>query len=443
MSITAREAAFKALGAFRRDRIWPAETLGKLFGDSEDNRREVSLAAQITNGVLQNMAFCDFFISNISSVELSKLEPRILDILRLSVYQLIFLSKVPASAAVNEGVKLAKRNANQRAVSYVNAVLRKSADLISKGFMPDITGDISELLSIKYSHPQWLVNKFRELLDDAGVEMFLAENNSADSSVTVQVNTLRAGMDETLTILRKECEATPHEWLSDCIVLHRAGNITRLDAFVKGYIYAQDSASRLAVLAAGPAKGNTVVDGCAAPGGKSYASAILMENSGTIIAYDVSTEKISRISEGAARMGIGIIDTSCRDSSVYAEELAGTADIVLADVPCSGFGVIKKKPEIRYKTEQEIAGLPDVQKQILTTLSEYVKPGGVLLYSTCTVLRRENEDVVEWFLSRNNSFALADFELPGIGNIREGKITLWPHIHKTDGFFICKMERKK
>jgi len=443
MSITAREAAFKALGVFRRDKTWPGKTLGNLFGDTEESAREAALAAQITNGVMQNMMFCDHIISFISSVELKKLEPRVLDILRLSVFQLVFLTGVPPSAAVNEGVALAKRYSNPRAAGYVNAILRKAAELAQNNDFPEITGDTAHRLSVRYSHPQWLTEILCEALGNDGAEAFLAMNNSVDTAVTVQVNTQRAKMDETLSVLSKDCDAKPHELLDDCMILHGAGNITRLDAFKKGHFYAQDAASRLAVIAAGPKKGHTVLDGCAAPGGKSFTSAVMMENSGKIIACDVSEDKIQKITDGAARMGLSIIEPVCCDSSVPVESFFEVADIVLADVPCSGFGVIRKKPEIRYKTEREIAGLPDIQKRILSTLSNYVKPGGILLYSTCTILRRENEDVIDRFLFENSQFSLAEFDLPGIGNVQNGMLTLWPHIHNTDGFFMCKMRRQR
>jgi 16S rRNA (cytosine967-C5)-methyltransferase len=248
--------------------------------------------------------------------------------------------------------------------------------------------------------------------------------------------------------------AESHEWLDNCIQLRGVGNIERLDVFKKGYVYIQDVASRLAVLAAGPKPGDYVIDGCAAPGGKSFSAAVAMGNSGRVDAWDVSAGKLSFISEGASRLGIDIIEAFEKDASAVfpasdvrspdgANSHVELADIVLADVPCSGFGVIRKKPDVRYKTVQDIAGLPDIQRGVIKGLASFVKPGGILLYSTCTIIKSENEDVVEWFLMENKEFCPEGFSLPGVGMAQSGMLTLWPHIHGTDGFFICKLRRFK
>ena len=455
--MSAREAALKILGEHRRKKAWSDLALNNVVNNSNLSAVETSLTVALVYGVLQNMALCDYYAARYSSMELKKLEPRILDILRLSIYQIVFLTKIPHNAAVNEGVKLAKQFSNQRASGYVNALLRKISKAMIEGSLPEITGSKLEVLSIKYSHPQWLVEEFFDVLGEEGTEAALKENNSANVPITAQINTLNSNTDEVISMMMDQSiVAGRHEWLKDCIEFRGSGNITRLDAFAKGHLYVQDAAARLTVIAANPKAGDFVIDGCAAPGGKSFTSAIMMENKGLIFACDVHAAKIRNIENGGNRLGIGIIEAIELDASSenYAQAIAsayrsadrkaGTprlADVVIADVPCSGFGVIRKKPEIRYKSQQEIAGLPEIQRKILKSLSALVRPGGTLLYSTCTVLRCENEDIVESFLKENGDFEPLGFTLPGVGEVPDGMITLWPHLHGTDGFFMCKMRR--
>jgi len=446
MPLTAREASLKAISAFRRSKKRIDESLKSLTADMP--RLDAALAFRISNGVMQNMALCDFYISKFSSLSKSKLQPHVNDILRLSVYQIVFLDRVPHSAVVNDAVTLAVKYANRRAAGFVNAVLRRISEAAAGNKLPKVSGDIAERLSIEYSHPEFLVREFTALLGERETEQLLSVNNAPDTPLTAQINTLRTGADEVMALLEADgISAARHEFLEDCIVMGGAGDITRLNVFRSGYIYIQDTAARLAVIAASPVKGGLVIDGCAAPGGKSFASAIMMENSGRIEAFDRSEDRLTRVRSGAERLGLSIISTSVQDAAIPAPELLNSADVVLADVPCSGYGVIRRKPEIRYKGEHETAELPELQLSILTGLSAYVKPGGVLLYSTCTILRRENEEVALRFLEENKEFYPEDFTLPGgLYELRElrsenGMLTLWPHIHGTDGFFICKLRK--
>jgi len=442
--MTAREAVFKTLSAFRRSNTLRELPFNDLSSNSDVSASERALATQILKGVLQNMAYCDYIVSQYSSIELKKLHPLALDILRISVYQIIFLTKVPAGAAVDEGVKLAKKHVNPRAAGFVNAILRKIASCAENGTLPEVKAD-SELsrLSILYSHPQWLVNEYYNLLGLDGTQALLEANNSSNLPVFAQVNTLRTSADAVLSALNATgVKANKHEWLDNCIELHSPGMIAELDVFKKGHVYIQDPASGLAVTAAAPKPGDTVIDGCAAPGGKSFASAIAMKNTGSVIACDLSDSGLKRISDGCKRLGIDIITTHNKNASLMYDDHIQKADLVMADVPCSGFGVIRKKPDIRYKDPQEIAGLFEVQLSILRNLSNYVKPGGTLLYSTCTLLRQENEEVIETFLAERSEFSAAAFTLDGLGSFPDGKLTLLPHIHGTDGFFICKLTRR-
>lgn len=441
MPINAREAAFKALSKVRRSGAFTDAALNSVLIKANLNERDASLAARIFYGVEQNQALCDFYIDSFTSFKTTKMEPQVLDILRLSVYQLVFMSKIPVNAAVHEGVELAKKHANPRAAGLVNAVLRKISS--SLDHLPVVTGaDAVTRLSVQYSHPVWLVEEFVSQLGEEGAEQLLDTNNR-EAVITVKINTLKTDAQTLIASLRDDqVEAAAHPWLENCLVLRNTHHIERLTAFNEGDFYVQDPAAILSILAAAPLPGMAVIDGCAAPGGKSFAAAIEMQDTGCILSCDINGKKLERVQEGASRLGIGTIQTRIMDALEPDSNLFGSADIVLADVPCSGFGVIRKKPEIRYKPEREVIELPTLQLRIIDNLARYVKPGGILLYSTCTLLKSENEDVVQAFLETHSDFQPEPFAVSGpIGEAVSGMATLWPHIHGTDGFFICRLRR--
>lgn len=438
--MTAREASLKALAACRKSGAWPDTFLRHLLDKEKMDKREAALTSKITYGVLQNLTLLDFYINEYSTVKTVKLEPMLLDILRLSGYQLVFLTKIPVSAAVDEGVKLAKKYSNKRAARLVNAVLRRISE--NRGKLPEPPiDDFINYLSIKYSHPIWLVGQFTEILGYNGAEELLKSNNQ-EIPVTAQINTLKTNTETVLIQLENDnIKAERHPWLSDCIEIEKMGDISKLTCFREGLIYIQDAAARMAVLAAAMEPGCRLLDCCAAPGGKSFASAIEMGNTGEIVSCDIHEKKLGLIQNGAYRLGISNIKAITADAKIRCEEFINAFDVVIADVPCSGTGVIRKKPEIRQKDEKDILALPDIQRNILKNVSEYVKPGGILIYSTCTLLPRENEDIFTDFLTENTSFTAEEFLLPS-GGSKNGMITLYPHIHGTDGFFIGKMRRQ-
>jgi 16S rRNA (cytosine967-C5)-methyltransferase len=435
--------ALRALTEYRRRGTFASDALDGVLRAARADGRSAALATRLVRGVLQNMALCDFYIGGFSSMPVRRIEPQVLDILRLSAYQLVFLEKIPISAAVNEGVALARRRANPRAAGFVNAVLRKLADSLAD--LPEPRGASRiETLALKYSHPIELVRALDAELGGRGLEELLKTNN-ARPPLTVRVNTLKADIREAIAALEAQgIEAVPHGALPGSLVLSNAGDPGATDALRAGLIFVQDAAATAAAMAGGPAPGCTVLDGCASPGGKAFAAAIEMRDSGRVEARDISVEKLAAVDEGARRLGIGSIRTRAADARAARGDAEEEADIVYADVPCSGFGVIRKKPEIRYKSADETAALPGAQLDILSGLASYVKPGGTLVYSTCTVLTRENGDVIGEFLRRRDDFYADGFTLPGdLGAAPDGMITLWPHIHGTDGFFICRMRRSR
>ena len=440
--MSAREAALLTLVAMERQKAWSNGHLKKVIRDANLDRRDAALATRLCFGVLQNKMLLDYYLQQYSTMKLAKMESKVLGNLRLGLYQMLFLTKIPPNAAVSEAVELTKKHCkNPRAGGMVNGILRNIARHLDELPTIDRT-DPMAYLSLLYSHPQWLVEEFDRRLPAGEVEALLKWDNS-EPPVTVQVNTCRATTSEVIASLEEEgVTVQKHPWLPDCLILSATGDLAERTAYRKGMLYAQDPAARLAVLAAGLTPGQKVLDACAAPGGKSFASAMVMGDQGEIRSCDLHAHKKGLIEAGADRLGLTSITAQVLDGKKPKKGWEETFDTVIADVPCSGLGVIRKKPEIRYKTLEEVAGLPQIQTDILDNVSRYVRPGGVLLYATCTLRKEENEDVVQKFLADRPDFALESFTLPGpIGEVAEGQCTLWPQRVETDGFFIAKFRK--
>ena len=434
---TARTTALSALIATRRQGAWSDGVLKQYIARDGLDRRDAALASQLCYGVLQNRALLEYELSQVLSGKFKDLQPVVADILLLGAYQVLLLERVPDSAAVNEAVEQCKTYGNRRAAGLVNGVLRSLSRQKGSLKQPDD-------LETKYSHPAALVALLRENLPEGTLEAFLAADN-APAPMTLQYNPLKtqpqAVWDE---LTAAGVRLTPHPWLPDCMLAEGAGDLTRLPAFCEGRVYVQDAAAALAARCAGAQPGMRVLDVCAAPGGKSFAMASRMENRGEVLSCDIHPHKIALLEKGAQRLGIENLTARVQDASARCEEFAGQMDVVVADVPCSGLGVIRKKPDIRYKDLAPMERLPQVQRAILENVSAYVKPGGVLLYSTCTVLRRENEDIVNAFLEAHPEFHPECFDAPegaGLGTVPMA--TLLPQRNGTDGFFICRLRRDR
>lgn len=438
----AREVALLTLNACQRQGGWSDNILKKKLAQAGLDSRDGALATQLCFGVLQNQLLLDFYLSKFSNLPLKRMEGKVVQALRLGAYQMLFLTKIPHSAAVNRSVEMTRTHCkNPRAPGMVNAILRSlERNLDNLPTIPQT--DPVGYLSVLYSTPEWLVKEFLLTLGEGETAKLLSANNTR-APITAMVNTLKTTPEELMEALRLEgVEAQPHPWLEKCLILSKTGDLERRKAFREGLFYIQDPASRLAVQAAGAKPGMRVLDCCAAPGGKSFAAAIAMENQGEIISCDLHPHKKKLIQAGADRLGLSMVKPMTADGKVFRPEWEEAFDLVLVDAPCSGLGVIRKKPDIRYKDPAPLEGLPEIQKAILDNAQRYVRPGGVLLYSTCTVLCRENEQVAEDFLARHPDFKGEDFTLPGtIGASEGGMLTLWPHLHGTDGFFICKLRK--
>ena len=434
----ARETALNALIACRKSGAWSNGVLKEYIQRDRLDSRDAALATRLCYGVLQNRNKMDFYLKQLLTGKLKDLHPAVRDILHLGLYQIYELDKIPESAAVNESVTLAKKYCkNPKAASLVNGVLRNAVR--TKGQLKEPTS-----YADRYSHPDELIALLKANLPKGKLEPMLIANNAAPQTV-VQVNTLRITTAELIKRLESEhVTAAPHGWMPDCLVLSGTGSIENLPSFKDGLFYVQDPAAKLSVMCAKlPKEDIRVLDCCSAPGGKSFAAAIAMEGRGRITSCDVHAHKTGLIENGAARLGLTNITVRQQDATENVPEWVEAMDVVIADVPCSGLGIIRKKPDIRYKNIAEMKELPALQLQILGNQATYVKPGGILLYSTCTVLKQENEDVVNAFLAKHDNYSLEPLELPeGLPKNGTGMLTLIPGEYDTDGFFICRLRRK-
>ncbi|MDO5141987.1 MAG: 16S rRNA (cytosine(967)-C(5))-methyltransferase RsmB [Eubacteriales bacterium] len=438
-----REVAAWTLFSMREEGAWSDGALHHYLSRAALSGRDAALAARLAYGTVQNQILLDHYLRQFSRVRLAKIAPRVLDLLRMGLYQLILLDKIPAHAAVSETVALVRRyaRANERTVAFVNGVLRSVARAVEADALPALDRpDKESYYALRYSHPEWLVRRWSEQFGIRLAGQICAANN-ADTPLSVRVNTART----TPEAAQRELEAagltvTPHRAMPTILLCH-GGAVAALPAFTEGRITIQDAASALAAIVADPQPGDTVLDCCAAPGGKSFAMAERMQGKGSVTACDIHAHKLERIAAGAARLGLPIVHAQLQDAAQPCADWMGAADVVLCDVPCSGLGIIRKKPEIRYKEPGTLTGLRALQARILQNCAQYVRPGGTLVYSTCTIIRRENEDVVRAFLAENTAFHPVPWSHPVCGTREDGMATLLPPVHDTDGFFIAKLRR--
>ena len=437
--MSARDTALNVLIACRKEGGWSNALLKEYLSRDRLDRREAALATRLCYGVLQNRLLLDHYLQQLLTGKLKSLHPAARDILHLGLYQLYFMDKIPQSAAVNECVGLAKRYCKDQknAPGLVNAVLRSA--ITRKDTLTQPRSYVE-----RYSHPQALVDLLKDYAGKERLEQMLRANNEIPPTV-VQVNTLKTTAQELKTLLEAEgATVNPHSWMPDCLVLTGTGDLEKLDSFQQGLFYVQDAASRLSVLCACLPNDRevSVLDCCAAPGGKSFTAAIAMGGRGQVISCDVYDHKAQLIQKGAQRLGLSSIQAMRRDATQPKADWEAAFDTVIVDAPCSGYGIIRKKPDIRYKDPASMKDLPGLQLQILQNQSRFVRPGGTLMYSTCTLVRAENEGVVEEFLKNNREFTLERLTLPdNFPKNETGMMALFPGEYDTDGFFIARLRR--
>ena len=412
--------------------------LDHAFNEAELSDRDKAFAAALFYGVLERRLTLDHVIRTNSKIAFEKLDKAAVQILRTGLYQLLYMPSVPESAAVNESVKMCKKLKCFSAQGFVNGMLRsfiRSGKKISYlGISPE------KRLSVEYSCPEWLTEKF---ISEYGMDFAVRALKASVGKppVYARVNVLRTTTDKVIAELAKHrIKAAPYPGLVNCIRLEKAGDIEKCAPFRQGLFHVQDISSQLCCLTLRPVVNETVLDVCAAPGGKSFTLAELMGNNGKLYSMDLHDMRVGLIEDGAARLGIKIITAMQNDASKFNGALP-QADRVLCDVPCSGFGVIRRKPEIKYKPPEEFAGLPEIQYQILETSARYVKSGGTLVYSTCTLSRAENDDVADRFAASHPEFMPIVQPVP-LSAPGDYKRTYCPDENGGDGFFIASFRRK-
>ncbi len=423
--ISAREAAYRSLVKMKTKSAYSNLEVDSAIKKYSLEGAERSLFSALVYGVTERLITLDYYISAFSTKAVDKLDFEVLTVLRLSAYQIFFLDRVPDHAAVNEGVELAKRRCKRGSEGFVNAVLRKLIQNKNNIKMPT---QKRELLSVKYSVPEWIIELW---LNGYGEEKCLEilEGINKTPRMTLRVNTL---VNTRVSLSQKLEEAgiatEPTDTLSGLRLLTNASYDMLKNAADNGF-YIQDEASQKAVAMLAPKAGDFIIDTCACPGGKSFGAAITMENEGRLLSIDLHESKLSLIEKGACNLGIEIIETRAHNSRECISEFIGKADRVICDVPCSGLGVIAKKPETRYKDKNDVQRLPQIQYEILNASANYLKEGGTLLYSTCTLNPAENEDIVNAFLSNKSEFSLKEMR------------TFFPVAGESDGFFVAVLQK--
>lgn len=432
---SARQIAFEVLIKMHRNDAYSNIELDSALKNSGLDKRDCALVSALVYGVTERLITIDYNIEKHLTGRINKLKPEVLVILRLGAYQILFSDKIPNSAAVNESVKLAKNNRCAFAAGLCNAVLRAIGK--SGLLLPD-DKDMTEYLSVKYSFPRWLCEMWQDTYGEENAEGVM-RTAAEKPPIYIKVNNLKTTSDELINIFKDEgVTAEPVKGFDSALQISDTGDIEKLSSYKNGLFHVQDLASQLCAKALEAKENMTVFDVCSAPGGKAFTVAEHMNNKGTIKAFDIHEHRVKLINNGAKRLGITIIEGRTGDAEQY-DSSNGLADRVLCDVPCSGLGIVRRKPEIRYKEKILIDKLPLLQYRILENASNYVKTSGRLIYSTCTLNPAENEEVCKKFLQNHKEFKLVQ-PLNDI-NSTDGYITLMPHIHGTDGFFIAAFER--
>ncbi|MDF2522089.1 MAG: rRNA ((967)-C(5))-methyltransferase [Clostridia bacterium] len=447
-NVSAREAAVLIVQKVLRENAYSNIALRRGLEQSSLSRVDKSLVTEIVNGTLKNLIKIDWIASQFIKIKQNKLDKQIQDIIRTGIYQIMYLDRIPDSAVCNESANLARKLGNEGAVKFVNGVLRnisRSKDSIK---YPDKEKEPVQFLSVFYSHPEWIVKKWLEDYGYDFTEQLLAANNEVPH-FTIRANRLKTDRESLKQILRQEeIEYSDGLYNEEALYIKGTSSIEEKQSFKDGLYQIQDESSMLIGHVLDPKPGELIIDACSAPGGKATHAAELMGNNGIIIARDIHKHKLELIQQSCRRLGIDIVKTQLFNAKDLDESLVDRADRVLLDAPCSGLGVLRRKPDLRWKKSPDnFSELSELQLEILHTVARYVKPQGVLVYSTCTINKSENIDVIERFLEENREFYLED--LTGLvpanlesGTKSKGYIEIFPHIHGIDGFFIARLRRR-
>jgi 16S rRNA (cytosine967-C5)-methyltransferase len=447
-----REAALEVLRRVEEEGAYSSLALGGMLSGADFSRRDAALATELVYGTIQRLNTIDYVLAGRVKGWPDKLAPWVRCLLRLSYYQLRWLDRVPPHAAVDEAVRIARKRGHAGIAGLVNGVLRS---LLREGIAPEWPSHLSaaERIALEHSHPVWLVERWISAYGEKTAAAICEAGNMPPHG-SARVNRLRAARDALLADMAEAgLSVKPSPLSEDGIIAYKSGSLADTSWFREGKLTVQDESSMLVAAVANPSPGMTVLDCCAAPGGKATHLAEIMRNEGKVLANDIHAHKRKLIEDQKERLGLSIIETMTCDALELSRHLPEQSmDVVLLDAPCSGFGVIRRKPEIKWnKSPQDIAGLSELQQRLLQEAGRLVKPGGTLVYSTCTIAPEENESNVLHFLKENPAFS-PDLNWPEqtLRPLREkgilpepfqGRVQILPHHFGSDGFFIARMRR--
>ncbi len=412
-------------------------------------KHDRAFISRISEGTIEQMLQIDYIMNQFSKVAVHKMKPLIRNIMRMAVYEIKFMDSIPVSASCNEAVKLAGKRGFSSLKGFVNGVLRNISRNLLDIKYPEKDVDIVKYLSIRYSIPEWIIEKLRLEYSDDVVEK-IAEASLEEQKTSVRIVSNRKSKEEILNLLEKEnVTVEANKYLDYAFYVSGYNYLNDLKVFREGALQVQDTSSMLVAEAAGVEEGNSVIDVCAAPGGKSLHIAEKLNESGMVEARDLTEYKVNLIQENIDRIGAKNIFAKQQDALLLEESSLDKADILIADLPCSGLGVMGKKTDIKYKTNPDtLKDLVKLQRDILSVVQKYVKVGGTLIYSTCTINKEENEENINWF-TENFPFVTEDLNpylpssLASADEMKKGYIQLLPGIHNTDGFFLGRLKRTK
>lgn len=437
----AREIGFKVLYDIEKNNNYSNISINKHFKDLDIKDIDRGLATELIYGVIENKYYLDYIINKLSKIKTKKMSAYVKILLRMGIYQILFLDSVSDYAAVNETVNLVKKY-DKRSSGFVNAVLRNV--IRGKDNIKTIEEkDKLKYLSIKYSYNPWII---KNCIEKFGIEFTedLLEANSEKPSIYIRVNTLKIDRDTLMKQLENlDVKCYKVSGIEEAIRVENLKNIENNKLFKEGLFTIQDISSMLVGKVINPIENSKVIDVCSAPGGKSTHLATLMKNTGNVVSRDIFEHKLKLIKSSVDRLGLKNIEVEKFDATRLDNNSIEKFDYVLADVPCSGMGIIRRKPEIKYKEEKEIKDITIIQKKILDNASRYVKIGGIIVYSTCTIFDTENIDIVKKFIEENENFELVKIDEVNVDleNQEKGYLKIYPNIHGMDGFFIAKLKR--
>lgn len=446
--INPRRIAYLVLIHYNDKDVFCDDVLNEYLSISPISDADKRLATEITYGVLKNILLLDYYISPLIKQPINKMDEEILTILRMGVYQLIFLERVPEFAIVNEAAAFAKELKGKRIAGFVNAVLRNIIRNRPQVPFPDTDEDFRSYLQIAYSHPKWLVDYLCRTYGENSAQK-ICEAGNLVAPITLRVNTLRVTRDEFIHQLIEAGikDVYAGRYSPDAVYIGRIGNLSTQNFLKEGLAVVQDESSQLVGYVIDPRQGETIIDMCSAPGGKAAHIAQLQHDKGRIIAIDIEEERLARVRDAAARLSLRSIEVNLKTDDFIKSLGTEIADKILIDAPCSGLGTIRRRPDLRWKkSPQDIAICAKIQVELLKEAAPLLKPNGIIVYSTCTYAYEENEDVINNFLSNNSNFKIDAISFKKIKNAEEfltksGSIKILPYNNELDGFFITQLRK--